>query len=169
MQSIRNLLKIVYIKIVTQCSKISRVQVIILRFFFLLLLFPPVSSWQGKNIFVSGSSQILREKINTFVANLKGLISTFVFLYFKDTPPPRHTTSPRRRRRAKQPAVEHAARAGLAPPELTVASLHPIRGDRTAALSVSSPLSGARRCGAELVLSIQKDTPTRLYPLRKVS
>lgn len=91
MQSVRNLLKIVYIKIVTQCFKISRVQVIILRFFFLLLLFPPVSSWQGKNIFVSVYSQILREKINTFVANLKGLISTFVFLIFKDTPPPPHT------------------------------------------------------------------------------
>lgn len=142
MQRIRNLLKIVYIKIVTQCFKISRVQVIILRFFFLLLLFPPVSSWQGKHIFVSVYSQILREKMNTFVANLKGLISTFVCFYISKTLPPRHTTSPRRRRRAKQPAVEHAARAGLAPPELTVASLHPIRGDRTAALSVSFPALG---------------------------
>lgn len=43
MQNIRNLFKMFYIKIVTQCFKISRVQVIILRFF-LLLLFSPVSS-----------------------------------------------------------------------------------------------------------------------------
>lgn len=81
MQSVRNLFKIVYIKTVTQCFKISSVTVII----------SPCQFMAGKHIFVSIYSQILREKMNTFVANLKGLISTFVFLFFKDTPPPTHT------------------------------------------------------------------------------
>ncbi|KAK5867114.1 hypothetical protein PBY51_011633 [Eleginops maclovinus] len=61
-----------------------------------------------------------------------------------------------------------AEQEGLAPPQLTAITLHPIRGDRTAAPSVSSPLLSARRCGAEQVCEHREGhTDGRICPLQK--